>query len=124
MCTHIRLVTFLFLVLSDMPASDHYRMKESKTVLDYIPWIPDSKYWIPVFVSGPWISGSNRLWYSRFLVPYFNSKESVVFTRDSGFQRPNFPALRIPRAKISWISKRNPDSLTSGEQLCHDFLLL
>ena len=99
-------------------------MKESKTVLDYTPWIPDSRSWIPVFVSGPWISGSNRLWYSRFLVPYFNSKESVVFTRDSGFQRQNFPAFRIPRAKISWISKWNPDSLTSREQLCHDFLLL
>ena len=99
-------------------------MKESKTVLDYTPWIPDSRSWIPVFVSGPWISGSNRLWYSRFLVPYFNSKASVVFTRDSGFQRQNFPAFRIPRAKISWISKWNPDSLTSREQLCHHFLLL
>lgn len=122
MCTLTRFVTFLFLVLSAgqlgiITGSPSVRLP--KTVLDFTPWIPDFIVWIPVFVSGPWISDSNRLWYSRFLERY------------SGFQNPGF---RIPGAKssritdssgkISWISKRNLDSLSWGEQLCHDFLLL
>ena len=94
MCTLIRLVTFLFLVLSASQLGIHYRIASvrlSKTVLDSTPWIPDSRYWIPVFVSGPWISDSNRLWYSRLLERY------------SGFQNPGF---RIPEVKFSRI----PDS--------------
>ena len=51
-------------------------------------WIPDSRYWIPVFVSGIWILNSNRQWHSGFLELY------------SGFQSPGF---WIPQAKISWI---------------------
>ena len=88
MCTLIRLVTFLFLVLSASQLGIHYRITSvrlSKTVLDSTPWIPDSRYWIAVFVSGPWISDSNRLWYSRLLELY------------SGFQNPG---LRIPEAKF------------------------
>ena len=48
--------------------------------------IPDSRYWIPVFVSGTWILDSNRLWDSEFLELY------------SGFH--SSPGFRIPRAKI------------------------
>ena len=70
--------------------SPHVR-EQANTVLDWIPppWIPDSRYWIPVFVSGTLDSG--------FLVLY------------SGFQNPGF---RIPQEKISRF--RNPDSLTRG----------
>ena len=88
MCTHIRFVTFLFLVLSAMPArnplQDRPRVRKYKTFLDSTPWIP-------VFVNGPWISGSNRLWDSGF------------FKRYSGFQNTG---LLISEAKFSRI----PDS--------------
>ena len=29
-------------------------------ILDSTPWMPDCRYWIPVFVSGTWILDSNR----------------------------------------------------------------
>ena len=51
-------------------------------------WIPDSRYWILVFVSGTWILDSNYWWDSGLLELYF------------GFQNPGF---RIPQAKISCI---------------------
>ena len=49
-----------------------------------MPWIPDSRYWIPVFVSGTWILDSNCQWDAGLLVLY------------SGIQNPGF---RIPRDK-------------------------
>ena len=53
-----------------------------------ISQIPDSGYWIPVFVSGPLILDCNLYWDSGFLELYY------------GFQSPGF---LIIRAKISWI---------------------
>ena len=36
------------------------QVRESKSwTLDYTPWIPDSRYWIPAFDSGTWIPDSN-----------------------------------------------------------------
>ena len=69
-------------------------------ILDFTPLIPDSRYWIPVSVSGTWI---------------LDSKCDLVRFRilelHSGFRGPGF---RIPKAKISRIpdstSKNFPDS--------------
>ena len=54
-----------------------------------MPWIPDSRYWIPVFV---------------------NETLSPDFKRylDSRFHKQKYPGLRIPQAKIFRI----PESLT------------
>ena len=68
-------------------------------ILHPIPWIVDSKCWIPVFFSGTWILDSIPQWDFGVLELY------------SGFQSPVF---RIPRAKFSRIldstSKNFPDS--------------
>ena len=39
-------------------------------ILDSMPQIPDSRYWIPVFVSGTWILNSSRYLNSGFLEMY------------------------------------------------------
>ena len=64
-----------------------------------MPWIPDSRYCIPVFVGGTWILDSNRQRDSGFLKLY------------SGFQRPGFQIprqkfakFRIPQAKVFRIT--------------------
>ena len=48
------------------------------------PWIPDSKYWIPVFVSGTWNLDSQSL----LCIP-------VSRTQDSGFQKQNFLGFQL-----------------------------
>ena len=58
-------------------------------ILDFTPLIPDSRYWIPVFVSGTWIMGS-KCDLVRF----------QILELYSGFRSPGF---RIPEAKISRI---------------------
>ena len=50
-------------------------------ILESALWIPDSRYWIPVFVSGTWTLLPNHQWDSGFLELY------------SGFQTPG---VRIP----------------------------
>ena len=58
-------------------------------ILDFTPLIPDSRYWIPVSVSGTWILDSKcDLVRFRILELY------------SGFR---IPGLRIPQTKISRI---------------------
>ena len=34
-------------------SSPHVRNPRQSWILDSLPWSPDSRYWIPVFVSGP-----------------------------------------------------------------------
>ena len=46
---------------------------------------PDSRYWIPVFISGTWILDSNRLWDSGFL-ELFSRFQSPRF----GFHKQSF----------------------------------
>ena len=62
--------------------------KESKTcsfwILNSMPWIPDSRYWIPVFVNGTWILDSGIL----------DSK-----TQDSRFCKQHFSEFRF---KFFW----------------------
>ena len=41
--------------------------------------IPDSRYWIPVFVSGTWIVDCNRLWSSGFQSPGFRIPQAIFF---------------------------------------------
>ena len=60
-------------------------IRESK-ILDSTPRIPESKYWIPVFVSGTWILDSNRWWdsgifelYSGFQIPGFHNSDSLNY---------------------------------------------
>ena len=48
------------------------------------PWIPHSKYWIPVFVSGTWILDSQSL----LCIP-------VSRTQDSGYQKQNFLGFQL-----------------------------
>ena len=79
-----------FLKFISFILSPHINPRQS-WILDSTPWIPDSRYFIPVFVSGTWILDSNPLWNSGFLELY------------SGFQSPGF---RIPQVKFS----RFPDS--------------
>ena len=62
-------------------------------ILDSKPWIPDSKYWIPVFVSGTWILESNRQWDSGFL------------ELCSGFQSTGFQISRIPESEFSYMGR-------------------
>ena len=60
-------------------------------ILDFRALIPDSRYWIPVFVSRTWIMGSKcDLVRFRILELY------------SGFRSPGF---RIPQTKISRITE-------------------
>ena len=41
--------------------------------------IPDSRHWIPVFVSGTWIVDCNRLWSSGFQSPGFRIPQAIFF---------------------------------------------
>ena len=76
-----------------------YRPMQGNLRQSFFQSIPDSRYWIPVFVSGTWIVDTNRQWDSRFLELY------------SGLKSPGF---RTPQTKFSPIqeptSKHCPDS--------------
>ena len=76
-------------------------------ILDSTPWIPDSRYWILVFVSGTWILDSNPGFldlYSRFhkqKFPGFQNLHSLIWgewiwiVNNTACQRPfdcGFPA--------------------------------
>ena len=78
------------------------QIRESNTVLDsgFHTRDSDSRYWIPVFVSGTRILDSNRL--VRFRIPWIPDSMSKIFP-DSGFHKQTFPAF--------W----NPDFLTRGD---------
>ena len=79
--------------------------------------IPDSGYWIPDFVRGTWILGSNRNWDSRFLWAVYISGSIKPWFADSP---ANFPRVRIPQAKIS----RNPESgFPYMGRMCSSYLL-
>ena len=52
-------------------------------ILDSTPRIPDSSYWILVFVSG------TRILDSLSCIPDFKAQ-------DVGFHKQNFPGVRIP----------------------------
>ena len=77
-------------------------IRESNTVLDsgFHTIDSDSRYWIPVFVSGTRILDSNLL--VRFRIPWIPDSMSKIFP-DSGFHKQTFPAF--------W----NPDFLTRGD---------
>ena len=74
-----------------------------------MPWIRDSRNWIPVFVSGTWILDSNLYWDSGFLELYTGFRSpgfkipQAIFFPDSVFHAKNFPGF--------W----NPDFLTWGD---------
>ena len=75
--------------------------RESKIIfiLDSTPWIPDSRNWIPLFVSKTWILDSGIV--SGFLdslccIPNSTSK---IFP-DSGVYKQNFPRLQIPDSRF------------------------
>ena len=59
-------------------------------ILDSMPWIPESRYLIPVFVSRTWILHS--------LGCISDSK-----AKDSRFHRQKYPGFQIPLPKISQI---------------------
>ena len=46
------------------------KIKQKPSLHSPQSWIPDSRYWMPVFVSGAWILDSNRWWDSGFLEWY------------------------------------------------------
>ena len=74
-----------------------------------MPWIRDSRNWIPVFVSVTWILDSNLWWDSGFLELYTGVQSPgfqiprAIFSPDSVFHAKNFPGF--------W----NPDFLTWGD---------
>ena len=88
-------------------------------ILDSTPLIPDSRYWVPVFVSGTWTLDFNCQWDSGFL------KLCSEF-QSPGFQisQAKFPRVRILKAKISQIPesrlpyKGQPKHRTHDRPLC------
>ena len=56
-------------------------------------WILDSRYWIPVFVSGPWNSGFQSL--VGFRIPDSKLQDFVL-------HKANFLGFRISQEKNSW----------------------
>ena len=66
-------------------------------ILDFTQWIPDSWYWIPVFVSRTWIPDSNPLWDSGF--PWAVFPYGIPKPRISDSNKPKFPGFpRIPES--------------------------
>lgn len=62
------------------------------------PWIPDSRCWIPLFVSRAWILDPNRLWLLDSLT--FPIPVTKIIP-DSGFQNQKFPGSCYPPSKYS-----------------------
>ena len=86
------------------------------------PWIPDSRCWIPLFVSRASILDPNRLWLLDSLT--FPIPVTKIIP-DSGFQNQKFPGSCYPTSKylsihwegmdIFWSDTfQNSDSLTWG----------
>ena len=85
-----RRITFLFAP---------WRMNRGQPwTLDSTLWIPDSRYWTPVFVSGACIVDSIVSG-----IPDSLSCMPGSMARDSGFQKENFPTVRIPQAYNSRV---------------------
>ena len=64
--------------------------------MDSTPWIPGSRYWIPVLVRGTWILDPvsiGRILDSLSYIPHSTA-------RDSGFHEQNFPAFRNPESRF------------------------
>ena len=78
MCILILVMQWFGVADREISQSPHVRESEA--------WIPDSRYWIPVFVRRTWIPDSNRECDSGSLELY------------SGFQSSGF---QIPQAQIS-----------------------
>ena len=70
--------------------------------------IPDSRYWIPVFLSGTWIPDPLVSGISDFLSCIPDSK-----AQDSGFHSKFFQDFEFHKQKFRGL--RNPDSLTLGD---------
>ena len=99
-------------------------------ILDFTPLIPDSRYWIPVFVSGTWITGS------KCDLVRFRILELYSGFRSPGFRKPQakFPGFRIPQTKSSripvtrftiyirwgWGRPRIAHCMKLGTLRCHD----
>lgn len=62
------------------------------------PWIPDSRCWIPLFVSRAWILDPNRLWLLDSLTFPFPVTKIIP---DSRFQIQKFPRLCYLPSKYS-----------------------
>ena len=68
-------------------------------VLDLTPWIPDSRYWIPVSISGTLESGIQslvgfRISWAVFRIPKPRSLHSTIeFLLNSSFHKQNFLGL-------------------------------
>ena len=79
-----------------------HHVRKSKTVLDsgfHDDCIADSRYWIPVFVSGTWNPDSvSAIPDSLSYIPDYK-------TQDFRFHKETFPRFRIPKVKISQISE-------------------
>ena len=68
-------------------------------ILDYTPWIPDSRYWIPVFVSGTfWILIVSGIADTLRCIPDSTSQDSgsdnKISSGFSGFHKQKFPVFR------------------------------
>ena len=89
---------FIFLKPNTNNNSPHVRDPRQSSILYAMPWIPDPRYWIPVFLVklGFWIPIISRIPDSLSCIP--DSK-----AQDSGFHKQNFYGFR------------DPDSLTWGE---------
>ena len=68
-------------------------------ILDYTPWIPDSRYWIPVFVSGTfWILIVSGIADTLRCIPDSRFQDSgsdnKISSGFSGFHKQKFPVFR------------------------------
>ena len=70
-----------------------YRNSRQSWILDYTPWIPDSRYWIPTSVSRTfWIQIVSGIADTLSCFPDSTTK----FSQDSGFYKQKFLYSEIP----------------------------